>query len=589
MDGPHLIKLRTNSEHLVSSVLQVSNPQGDIRIDGGYATCTTSTPSAEEVATIRRDPGAANTSLLGFTNATNNPRRRITLTQLVLRDGVGTGAGTGGAVTVLGAVSLILGRGVDIRDNRASSGGGIHALSLAADPEKYAEVFLVEGPRIRNNDAVGATATAGRCGGIYATGMARVTLGHGQITNNRARNGGGGVAVSGPAARLQLQPGGGPGSHPVSLELNQAGARAFDGNAEFEDNRGFGGAIHLTGGATLTSNGSTTVAGTPAVLIALNTANFGGAIQATGSTTDFSSVVLNNIHVYGNYAYGKGGAFHVLNGVDFTVRSLGGPCASALPGDGRAPCSRVIWNQAANDTYADVSSGGGAVFVDTEAGASRAIFRSGGVLYALNEDINGTAAVAAAISHGSTLSFVRSIFVDNVAGSTSATLGAMIESFSAPDGITFRFNTVLAQDVRHLFFTSSPAQTVQAHGSILWQGTTIPIMGGAGSGKVVPGAPGQFCLNLHNAHLSALSTTGPGVTVVEPRIDHEYTVRPRGSIDSCATSTGDSHYLPDIDAWGQATNIDVPSITDWLGPVDMGAIERSDLIMHAGFGTYPAN
>ena len=586
--GPHRIKLRAGSDHLLTSALSVSQPVADLEIVGGYASCGSSVPDAGAVATIRRDPAVASTSLLGITNAIANPRRSLLLSQVVLRDGVTTAALTGGGVTVLGAATLIVGRGAVIRNNRANAGGGIYLLSFGSTEEQLAQVVLRDGGRVQANDAVAVP--SGQGGGIYALGGARVTVENGSILQNRARTDGGGVYLSGTGAQLRLWPVGGQASPPVEFNLNKAGARAFDPGAAFETNRGRGGAIHLTGGASLISWSQVTTDRRPAILMTLNEANFGGAIQATGQTTEFSTAVLVNAHVLGNYAYGKGGAFHVLNAVDFTFRSgSAGPCAPVQSGEGRAPCARAIWNMAENDTYPPESAGGGVVYVDTEAGASRAIFRSGGALYALNEDINGTAAVAAAVANGSKLSFVRSIFDGNVAGSPSATFGAMLESYSATDGITFRFNTVREQEVRHLLYTAAGNHFIHAHGSIFWQGTGTPITNMPAAGKVVPGEAGNFCLNLHNAHMSELSTFGPGITVNPPRLDHEHAPRPRGPIDRCASSSGDTHYPAAVDAWGRATDVDVASIPDWLGPVDMGAIEQYDLIMHAGFGNYPAN
>lgn len=553
-DGPHRIKLLAG-ELALSGEVTVFDPGSGIAIEGGHASCDDVSPEGDARTVLVQT--SAGDAVVRVGSSAANGRRYITLRRLTLTGGNAPTA-VGGGVNVMERATLILDQQTRIEGNAAAHGGGVGLVGTG--PDASAEVILTNGSSINDNEAVDAM---GQGGGIYVRGYGTARLVNGEVGNNRARWAGGGIALDGwgtTFAALHVNPPAAPDpDSPVVLAGNIAG------QATFSTSEGFGGAIYSKFGRVDITAPDVDHFTT---LLTDNEANHGGAIYVEGMASDdvITFVDLRNALVAGNVAHGKGGAFYSRNRVHWQIsHSTNGECLLA----GEAlPCSVIAGNEARNETTPGQRAGGVGYMINS-VGTPGGTFRFFRTLFVDNDDVNGSAAIAAAF-HDSALIFERCVFSGNRAGSGG---GALIANAAGMD-TRFAFNTVLGNGVDELFFMDGG--TLLTQGSILWD----------------PGKPVWTPVNgasmLHQACLIAHTDVDlpNGVTVVEPDLDSRFA--PRGgspAIDHC----DELGLVPMTDLYRQESGYDVPGVPWVYGNHDLGAVENTDTVFFNGFGERFAN
>lgn len=553
--GPHWIKL--DSGQRTVSNYEITNPQQDITIEGGYAQCSDTAPTSGQRSTLNNTT-ASGARVLSMSNSISAARRTITLRKVTISGGRNPAGLGGGGIFATGKLTLLLQNETIIEDNIASNGGGISLVTLNADPDNFTRLRLQSGSAIEDNQATGGGAN-GYGGGIDCIGGCYVTLWDGSVGFNSARRGGGAIALRSNLALMDINPA--VGSEVVLIGNNSAGT------ATFSASEGYGGAIYSDGGrisATLFGDGNDY-----GVWLFNNTANYGGAIYAVGPTSGTRALVsLDNAFVYNNMAKSRGGAFYSLNGVDWTVdHDSVGDCPTF---GGRQPCSFFSDNQA-ETTEGGV--GAGVVYLTAETGSQGGVINIYRTLFEGNTDVAGVAAIAEALN-GSWLNIRRSVFRNNSANgpATQRTLFGSTDS-----DMYFHYNSVLANDVAGIFYMNGG--TLRPQGSILWDpGATIWFQTGGASMSMV-----TTCLVSHST--TGLSFPPGSVWVEDPLLDGRYA--PAGgssALDHCSNSLDAG---PDL--YGHSPAVDVASVPNRIGSNDLGAVEQTDIIHYSGFGNRPTN
>lgn len=557
--GPHVIKLDTITRSIAN--YEIADPAQDITLVGGHANCTDALPTAGERSTLSNSSGPG-ARLLSISNPNADDRRVITLQHITLRGGAAPpDIGWGGAILATGRVTVHLQRGVIIEDNQASNGGGVALLNLTSDVNQFTTLFLQQGAQIEDNQATGA-GSSGNGGGIYALGGTRVILWDGGIGFNTARRAGGGLFLGDALARAEIAPENGP--EVVLIHNNTAG------QATFSASEGFGGGIATNQGLVSVTGFKNGVA--HGLWLLNNTANFGGAVHATGPTTGIRTVVnLRNTMIYNNAARAQGGALYSHNGVQWLVdHDREGACPLLGP---TVPCSYIAENRA--ELAGGGSVGGGVLFMSADGGSLHGVADINRTLLEGNEDVNGLAAVAEA-STGGRINLRRSVMVGNSAGGpgTQRTLIGV----SGTD-IDFLYNTILDNDIDGFFFRNGGV--LRPQGSIWWDpGATVQFVA---SGATM--AFNTVCLVTHTT--SGLpSGVAASAWTTAPRLDDTFS--PRGNspaVDHCHTTGVD----PGDDLYGRSAEPDVPGVANHLGTTDLGAVELVDALYANSFGNRPAN
>ena len=444
--GPHLIKLR--SGEMGVSGLTIDGPLADITIEGGYETCGAGVPTPGASTTIRQIGPGRVINMIG--GAVSGTRKLITLNRLTITDG-DAGTQHGGGILVSGKLELRLAGATEVTGNSAGDGGGVGLTSPATLVTDMARMRLDEGARIHDNIAIRYG------GGISAAGASNVTLLDGEVSDNTAGVGGGGIDLNNARADLRIQT---FGNSRVRIEGNTAGGAVFSTSA------GYGGGIHSRHGRVLAD--TTGSPGQHMISLAGNTANFGGAIYAEGASDGaYTFIELRDSAIVGNYARGKGGAFYSRFAVDWVLtHDSTGPCAVLLLG--AVPCSLVLGNAAGNEGAPGLP-GGGVFFLASDTGSPRGIARVQRTLFQSNEDIDGRAAIIEA-EGANEYAIERSLFRDNVADGGGGSFAALFRSASADSRLLY--STVLDNHVDRLFVFGGT--TLNVTGSIFWDpGTTI--------------------------------------------------------------------------------------------------------------------
>jgi hypothetical protein len=175
VSGDHAIKIQTGT-YLVANGLEYKPTvaQGFVRIEGGYANCADLSPSGDPTTDAGRSildaAGGALRPVLELnidSSVGSLQMRRIVLQNGDASDGATPRYNAGGGLQVIGNASVLIGRGVSIRNNRAGRGAGVALLGSRVavnEPIKRADFFITEGAEIRDN----AAANIG--GGIFCGG-----------------------------------------------------------------------------------------------------------------------------------------------------------------------------------------------------------------------------------------------------------------------------------------------------------------------------------------------------------------------------------------------------------------------------------
>lgn len=572
-----------------NSEVQITNPGANIRIYGGYASCSAAAPTVGNYTTLKYNNASIDAAhtLLSISNSyTSGARQRVTLKQIRMEgafdDSFG-GAYYGGGLSIAENVEVVLDDS-KITGFHATQGGGIFVGTLAeVDPSLYPQVNL------DNNSAVD-TNTASEGGGIYAL-FGRVRLAGASVSGNTASLNGGGIYIrdledagnfnESSNVALMIENSSAPLSA-TSISSNTAGS------ASYSSGSGYGGGIFSRYGHIDFKSQTGILAETA---INSNKANFGGGIYIEGSSQaaggPFTLARIYSSVFASNSARSRGGALYLKNAVDANFHGSGGPCGVGL--GRRALCSGFFNNMVDGSDGGGILDRGGAMFLVNERvdGASRPIVRVYGNMFDGNGDPNGRVAVAAAggtgAGVGSKMIFNRNIFINNSASGNDSVL---ISSLNGVD-LNFRYNTVLDSNTSSRMLAMKGGE-VDVTGSILW-GTpnrSFPFhfvwFPTAGATMKHSG-----CLLVRASDDGTTDIPNPSQlwAAYAPQLDARYA--PRGgspAIDHCDDIGG----APPVDAYGNGV-YDVPGIAERWGNVDLGAVEQTDIIFASIFGNRPEN
>jgi hypothetical protein len=201
--GDHTIRINARSYSVPDGMVYAPTmSQGFVRLEGGYANCTATSPSGSPTTDAGRSifDGAGGLLRSVLELQINGLVGSFQMRRIALQGGDATDLqqsrySAGGGLHVMGQASVLVGSGVSIRNNLARYGGGA---ALAGSrvfidtPLARVDFFIDEGAEIRDNSTLGG----GHGGGIYCGGSgadggvdarhASIVHRDGRITGNRA-------------------------------------------------------------------------------------------------------------------------------------------------------------------------------------------------------------------------------------------------------------------------------------------------------------------------------------------------------------------------------------------------------------------
>ena len=578
------------------SAVVLGNPQTDITLVGGHASCSAATPTAGQYTRLTYTSNIdddADFTMLAITNFTSNPRRKVGLTNIRMEgasDASRGGPSYGGGLRVNSNIEVTLWNSRVSGFHAALGGGGVALIGSGTDPAQFPRLYLGPGSYVEGN-------TADNGGGIYSS-FGRVVMEGATVLSNGARLNGGGLWLrdhedSGNAGDL---------SHfALSLENSYGGVNGIGfnsaGTGTFSPTSGLGGGVYSQYGQ-ISGMPHRFSDPKPQTTIAWNEANLGGGIYIEGpnqpSGGPKTSLWLPDTQIFSNKSQGRGGAIYMLNAVTGWVGSAGGECHTPAI-SGALPCSFFSSNEAAgSDGAGEVARGGAIYLTNTRSdGASNAALRVERTWFTSNVDPHGLAAVAAA-DGASELVFHRSIFTGNSAdtGTSLNVPSALIYSHSGKN-IDFRYNTVLDSNTSTRMFNMDGGN-LDATGSILWgtvdRGHPFHFVWFASGGATFT-HNGCLLVRASDDGTSGLPSPEQLWAGHEPQLDANFA--PRGSspaIDHCDHILG---YTPPSDIYNRDV-YDVPGVParfTLFAPYnfDLGAVEQTDIIYANSFGNRPDN
>ncbi len=305
--GDDTIRLLSNSSH--QGPFQISTP---LVLEGGYATCTATTPTGSSTLL-----GATGQRVLTIFNTSTN---LVELRRLLLVGGSVTA--DGGGVYVLGTGSVVL-RASTVTGNQSQArGGGLFVLGTEGT-----FLQLLEGTTVASNSAQSG-------GGLGCLGAAEITIDATSAVANNSVTGDGGGAYLTSACRLISSSGG----FLAGIAGNLANGR--------------GGGIYADSGSSVTlrasDRGLADLGG--------NQAGDGGGVYVSGLGTAFRSYggSLSN-----NTAGGAGGALYAADSATAYVTTGNPALGNCLQGN---LCSLVAGNHATNAAAIHVRAADALVF-----------------------------------------------------------------------------------------------------------------------------------------------------------------------------------------------------------------------------------
>ena len=541
--GPHLIKLTTGTI-AVPNGLTLHNAQAHVRIVGGHASCSAAAPTAG-ARTVLDASGGANGTVLDIRYFAS-PWREVRLERLDITGGTGeTGIGAaseGAGLELRGNLEVVLDHGTRVQGNRAVRGAGV----LLQGGPGFAQLRLSRGSQIRSNVAE----TDG--GGVWCWDNGTVSVGDASISFNEAGRDGGGVWLnSGCSLYVSSSPG-----QISDISGNRAGT-VFNAVGQ-----GRGGGVFLRSarqvmagdeiriGENLIASGAVFMVGNEA----LGAASFSGVgtggsalyLEGTGSerirVSLIDAVLVNNTTAS---TFGPA-AISVNRAIDLSIEGSPARCDGSF---GYGLCSAIA---SSNGTAIEVNGmGGGTEAIAPVVSVRRTRITDGGpVLWE-----------SSLSNPHSRISFNSSVIDNN----------AWPYLFEARSRLSLNFSTVVDNQVGNVGVlalrpASGRSLTLDLTGSVLWQPGASLLNAGSGGGtsNIVHGA----CLL---AHSSAGLPTPATVRTSAPMLASDWTPLPGSpTLDVCDRLIGTGG----VDAYGQNRAIDQPSTPNFLGSVDLGAVER---------------
>jgi len=519
---------------------------------GGHANC--SSPLTSGFSTFDQQ-GSGLVANIFYNAAPADPVKRVTLENLVITGGGGSGLLSGGLL-IRGTPNRLLVELNNVqvvgntRADTADHGAGIQVVTTrdAAAPPGGSLLTVDDSSLIANNT------TAGKGGGLYCESIHDtsalfflVFVGTGLITDNAAGSHGGGVAVNG--CRGVFLRNGGP------VELSVASGGIVNNIAG-----GRGGGLYVEGGGSATMLNRSEHAG----VISGNQAANGGGVSVSDAGSEVS---LNDTYVVGNTA-NFGGGLDVRNGASLLM-VLQQPCQDPIISDGQIrylPCSVLSENQAV---------GGGAVQV----GGASSVRLWGTILRgneATSSDSNGGGAAVRATNSTiytgvpTEVKLEGALVHDNVGSSL----------FRASNVVDLQLrNTTVGDNQTPVLFQNAAASgqttVVRAESSIV-QGTTWRDDSGTGTMSLA--------LDCVIGNASPVATGADGLVAYSAGIDprfidvsrSNYRLKPDSpAIDYCddrhEVARRDLDYNPRGQPWTGPPLVPAPG--GGLGPYDLGAYE----------------
>lgn len=555
--GPHLIKL-TSGTLAVPNGLILHNPQANVTLEGGYASCAATAATTGQRSTLDATGGNDGTVL----DIRSNAFRIIRLSRLTITGGTGeSGAfasSEGGGLELRGDLDVLLDQGTRIEGNRANRAAGV----LIQGGPGYVRLWIGPGAQIRNNVAE----TDG--GGVWCFNLGLVELADSSISSNEAGRDGGGLWM-GNQCRLFVTVSPGQVSQ---FSLNTAGTR-FDGIGQgrggavfYRSSQPFSSAVRdIDIGTNAANAGATFFVGNRALnrLDGLSAAG-GGALYIEGQAAERVPMRIRDAIFVDNQANSWGSAISLNRAVDLIVEGRAGRCDGAF---GFGLCSAFA---------AHTSPGGGApglIMLDplrtTTAAAQprltlRRVRTTDNVLNRLIESNIG------AVAGGMRLDIESSLFDSN----------QFVNLLDIYADASLRFSTVIDNALPQPFMlTLGSGQRLDLSGSILWQPGV----------QLVRDLGRPFEL-IHNgcllSHTRNQITNADPVIVADPQLGSDFTPGPASpALDVC------NDFLPGDgrDAYGQLRPVDQPGVPNRPGAHDLGAVERPlgpgpvDAIFQNGF------
>lgn len=590
--GPHTIKLAVTEDLSLSNSLGgelvLNNFPADISIEGGYASCTAASATGSTVLAYNDPTTDWKHRLLLLKNNAGNPRRTLTLKNLIITGNVdATGAGHehyGGAVYMQGPLTVHL---VDVLLSgfRADYGGAVavgREFGSPPDPDEYPVLKLTRSIVTHNH----ATAN----GGAVYLEYGQLVLEGARFEHNAAMSNGGAIAAWDVAEipnhdAILIK------SAPSSTVFwnNYAGLFYSNGDPKpFTESEGFGGAIYSHhADIAIERHTHAQAAGLkPTAVFSQNYANQGGAIYAEGpygpNGTPYTAVWLWDTGFGENMARGNGGAVYSMDGVDWRFNSSAADLPltdSPLPRIG--PRMVFVGNRA---QAMGSGTGGGVAYVTDQdsGGTTRGILRVERTWF-LDNSSDGASAVATTDANGD-MYFRRSIFENNASNAIAG--GAMLYLGNNRD-IELTYSTVLDNQVEQLFMVhASPGPRINVTGSILWSASTSSNINSTAAFGTELVAIDQCVITDLYDHFGG---SGPSSWNRDPQLDIRYA--PRGSspaLDHCDAS--DFSPIYDVN-WRSAYDVKGITSRSHTGPShwDVGAVEQTDIIFANSFGHRPGN
>ena len=516
--------------------------QGDqsITIVGGYEFCSSSEPSQ---ITVLDANGTSGPSGPAIPIGANFLRETVALENLSIRNGSNP-TGNGGGLSI-GNNNFVILRNTDIITSAAIDGGGI---SVSGQPNGDTAVWLLDGSLLGSN-----TADA-RGGGVYCRDATVVFDTLSFVLLNAANNGGGVYVDAGCNAVSHA-------SLPAGIRLNEA---VVDGGGVYAV--GMDSVFTLNGGENpLFGFGDASVAG----IIGDNTAGrhgggiFAGNPSATGTNEQinvFDGWIVGNVAGADESisAIGSGGGIYLRDNASLRMdrRLAGDDCHNPVF------CSRISENEARRGAAVRVLGG--------DAASSELIdIRQTWI----TENINTEFPQIINIS-GDSDSGIELLMEGNVIAENQVQNGGSLRTIrlNDVDSATIAFTTITDNNVFPFdaAIEASGQGDLRVYSSIVHEnfGTIFD----ATFGSALIGE--TDCLLVHEDGTQPPQSTQ--VFVGDPGFDETI---PYGltlesdAIDICDTAI----YMPqENDILGNPRGIDIVGIPDFLGPYDLGAVERNE-------------
>lgn len=487
-----------------------------VRIAGGYPACGAPFPTGKTA--VRADfTGAPVVFAQGNVAGALN----VELVNLILVDGDNP-TGSGGGLQVFGQGQVTL-RGVEVHDNFANFGGGVHVSGSGGQ----LDVNLLDDTRIGNDSGQGNGANFGA--GVFCNN-ARMRLGHMQVLNNVASQEGGGIRASNCTILTTNASG------PTRIEHN----RARDGGGIYANN---GSSLMLesrSGQKVSVSHNEASVGAPP---------QRGGGIFIAGADTFLRG---DGIWIDHNLARSFGGGLMIQG----SSAELGRGVASCMVGDDR--CSSVSGNQ--------VRDAAGAL-----AGSAAGIFVAGSGSPSLSLAHTRVSANAALDLAAMAAGDAAAITLDNVLISDHTSNARLLGTFGnariSADFVTLAGNSFVGAAINN---SSAAPLALEMRRSIF--------VVAAGNSHVQGGGIASYqCINTGSG--AALGGDGhdPGFFDAPGGV---YRLAANSqNLDRCQADGNESP----VDLSGLPRNIDHPLTPNNPGTLDRGAYENPERIFASGF------